>query len=290
MIAVALAAVLGLGGPVDETSRYPEGPLYAGGGLYVAEMAADSVYRYQGAAKRAFFTQAGCGPTAIAPYGGGFVVLCHLAKGLTVVDGEGRPLRRISGAVNGPAFQDPNDCSADDRGGVYFSDPGVFSTSAPPSGRIWRLDADGAVQVLASGLHYPNGVFFDAPRRRLLVSEHLSRRVLAYPVQNDGALGKAVVLADIDAIAGRSGSYREAGPDGLEIGPDGVLYVALYGEGRVLRLTPQGRLLGEIVTPFAYVTNVAFAPTGRRGVAVGAYVNDRPPFPGAVFGLQEGPP
>lgn len=290
MIAALLAAAVGLGAMLDDTSRYPEGPLYAQGRLYVAEMAADTVYRFENREKRPFFAQAGCGPTAIAPFGGGFVVLCHLGGALTVADAQGRPLRRITGGVNGPEFQDPNDCSADDRGGVYFSDPGVFSTSAPPTGRLWRLDAAGTAQIVASGLHYPNGVFFDAPRRRLLVSEHLARRVLAFPVRSDGSLGKAVVLADIDALAGRTGSYREAGPDGLEIGPDGVLYVALYGEGRVLRLTADGRLLGEISTPFAYVTNIAFAASGKRGVLVGAYVNDRAPFPGAVVGLQEGAP
>lgn len=290
MIGALLAAAVGLGALLDETSRYPEGPLYAGGALYVSEMAADTVYRFENDTKRAFFTQAGCGPTAIAPYGEGFLVLCHLGQAVVAVDGQGRPLRRLTGGAGGTAFQDPNDCSADDRGGVYFSDPGVFSTASPPSGRIWRLDAAGTAHIVAAGLHYPNGVFFDAPRRRLLVSEHLARRVLAFPVESNGALGKAVVLADIDALAGKRGTYREAGPDGLEIGPDGVLYVALYGEGRVLRLTPEGRLLGEIATPFAYVTNVAFAPSGKGGVTVGSYVNDRAPFPGAVVGLQESAP
>jgi gluconolactonase len=203
-----------------------------------------------------------------------------------LVDGQGRPQRRLQTDSAGAAFDDPNDAAADDRGGVYFSDPGVFDADAPATGEVFRLDAQGGVRRVAAGLRYPNGVFFDAARQRLLVSEHLARRVLAYPVLADGTLGEGQVLAVMPPPA-KQAAYREAGPDGLEIGPDGALYVALYGEGRVLRLSPEGRLMGEIATPFAFVTNVAFDAASGRGVVVGAYVNDRAPFPGAVAALPE---
>lgn len=283
--ALLAAAALVTGATLDAAASYPEGPLYSGGELLVAELGSDSVFAHRDGRKRLFFRQALCGPTALAPFGEGFVVLCHLSRELVIVDASGVPLRRIGMGEGGARFDDPNDCGADDLGGVYFSDPGRFAATAAASGEIWRLGPDGAVRRLASGLHYPNGVYFDQRSRRLLVSEHLARRILAFPVLKDGTLGEATVFADINRLTPQRGNYREAGPDGLEITPQGEVVVALYGEGRLLRLDQRGRLLGEVEVPFPYVTNVAFGRDGS-GVAVGAFVNDQPPFLGAVLELR----
>jgi len=285
VIGALLWAALVLGDPIDQAASYPEGPLYTDQGLLVAEMGADTVYLHRDGAKRPFFRQAQCGPTAIAPYGAGYLVLCHLSREVVTIDRSGAPLRRLRAAADGSAFQDPNDCSADDRGGVYFSDPGLFSSLAPATGAIYRLDERGAVQRVAAGLRYPNGVHVDRAGRRLLVSEHLARRVLSFPIRPDGSLGEPALFADLDAVTAKRGAYREAGPDGLEITPSGEVVVAIYGEGRLLRFNRSGELLGELATPFAYVTNVAFQRNGE-GVAVGAVDNVAPPFLGAVVSIS----
>jgi sugar lactone lactonase YvrE len=270
---------------VDGRAAYPEGPLWRGGVLYVAEMGRDQISAYEGAEKRVFWRRSGCGPTALAAYGEGFVVLCHVARRLVIVDGEGRDVRDIDRDAAGERFLDPNDCFADGAGGVYFSDPGDFSKDAPAEGSIAHLSRDGAVHRIVRGLWYPNGVFFDARERALYVSEHLAGRILRYPVAGDGALGPASVFARIDfrgaAFRRRRDVYRERGPDGLERGPDGLLYAAIYGEGRVLAFDRSGAVSGWIETPMRYVTNIAFAPNGDA-VIVGPSENVVPPFPGEV--------
>jgi sugar lactone lactonase YvrE len=286
-LVAALAAACASAAPAHDVrtlaASYPEGPLWRGERLYYAEMGADRVTFHERGETRAFFAQRGCGPTAIAPYGEGFVVLCHLGARLVAVNGEGRETRRWERDASGAPLMDPNDASADGAGGVYFSDPGLFTHEAPAQGYVMRLSAEGAVTRVAGPLHYPNGVHVAGAA--LYVSEHLGGRVLRFPILVDGRLGEMRVLADLRALptltSRYAAPYPRTGPDGLEIGPDGLLYVTIYGEGRVLRLTPQGAFAGAIETPTRFVTNIAFSASGAAAIT-GAFDNARAPFPGEV--------
>jgi gluconolactonase len=266
-------------------ASYPEGPLYrADGAAFVAEMGADQVSLVRDGRKRTFFARRDCGPTAIAPYRDGWAVLCHRAGLVAVVNGDGDEIGVVDDDVDGRRFNDPNDVSADGEGGVYFSDPGAFSRDVPAMGAVVHLSADGVARRVASGLWYPNGVYVDRAHHALFVSETFRRRVLRYPIGPDGSLGQASVFADIDAAAPRARfaePYREAGPDGLEIGPDGLLYVAIYGEGRVLAFDAAGRFVRAVPAEVRYVTNIAFDRAGGA-LIVGAHENTRPPYPGRI--------
>src|SRR5260221_8803086 len=88
----------------------------------------------------------------------------------------------------GRPFVHPNDSSADDKGGVFLTASGEFSLAAPSTGAVLYLDREGGLHRRAEGIHYANGIAVDGARRRLLVSEHLGRRVLAFPLQADGSL------------------------------------------------------------------------------------------------------
>lgn len=306
MIAIALSA--GAGGcafgdsprqasapaTIDRQAAYPEGPLFDGDDLLVAEMGADQVSRYtpQGVKTTAFF-EPGCGPTAIAPYRDGFLVLCHLAGKVVAIDRSGAVHFGARRTVNGP-LRDPNDGASDRRGGVYFSDPGRFSKDAPVEGAVVYLSPSGELKRVVEGLWYPNGVYVDAQGRWAYVSEHMAGMVWRYRIGEGGALDNRELVLDVRPYLGGA-RYREAGPDGLEIGPDGRLVVALYGEGKLLSIpldrAGQARIDGvrEIRTPMAYVTNIAFSATGRA-VTVGPVDNINPPFTGYVMALPESVP
>jgi gluconolactonase len=265
-------------------ASYPEGPLYRGSTLYYAEMGADLVTVVDDGERRAFFRQAGCGPTAIAPYGNGYLVLCHLGRRVVSVTADGEELRTWTADADGAELLDPNDASADGTGGVYFSDPGLFSRASDPEGRVMHLTAGGRLEVVADSLWYPNGVFVDVDRERVLVSEHMRGRVLSFAIRPDGSLGHPTTvarLADAERSTRYDTPYAETGFDGLEIGPHGELYVAVYGEGRVVRFGLDGAYRGAIELPTRYTTNVAFAPDGTF-VTTGSFDNLEPPFRGEV--------
>jgi sugar lactone lactonase YvrE len=200
------------------------------------------------------------------------------------VDARGAELRRI-GPLAGVSIRNPNDGASDLRGGVYFSDPGDFYRPRQPAGRVVWLDPQGRLHEVARGLNYPNGVYVteEGGQRFAYVSEHFSRRILRYPIREDGALGAMSVWAQIPQQGSEARfAYDQAGPDGLERAPDGTWYVAVYGEGRVLRLDGQGRVTGQAETPFQFVTNVTVLPGGEIAI-VGPYVHDRPPYRGGAI-------
>ena len=265
-VVILLALALALGEPARAepnvlAASYPEGPLWRGERLYFAEMGADRITVRDADGARPFFVQEGCGPTAIAPYGEGFLVLCHRGMRVAFVDKKGRELRRWDRDDAGKPLTNPNDAAADGRGGVYFSDPGPFSEASrtAPRGRIMYLSAGGALTSVAGPLAYPNGV--TVKDGSLYVSEHLRGRILRYPIEADGRLGATSVFADLSwrRPAERYASpYALSGPDGLEFGPDSALYVALYGEGRLIKLSATGEIIGVFDVPTRFLTNIAF--------------------------------
>lgn len=271
----------------DETAlaevHYPEGPEWRDGTLLFAEMGRNQVTKLDGTSLSSFWRERGCGPTAIVPYrDSDFLILCHLGGYLAHVDASGATLGRFKRDRSGKRLTDPNDASPDDKGGVYFSDAGVFRKGAPATGAILYLDRDGRIERMASDLSYANGVYFDAKGQRLFLSEHLARRVLVFDVAPDGRLKGRRVFFDLarEGPALRT-SYAESGPDGLALDDVGTLWVCEYGQGRLLAIDAAGRLLGYVLFATPYLTNIAISRDGLAAVT-GAHTNTRPPFRGEV--------
>ena len=263
---------------------YPEGAFYAGTTLYYAEMGADRVSRVINGRRTTFFREGGCGPTAIAPYGAGFAILCHMGEYVVEVNREGRRVRSWDRADDGRTLQDPNDVTADGHGGIYFSDPGLFSRRTMPHGSLMHLDAEGHITRVVDNLWYPNGVYADLARGRLYMTEHMAGKVWLFDLDAEGRASNRRLFVDAMALLPPSryrDAYAETGPDGLEIGPDGDLFQAIYGAGRILRISPEGRLVGVIETPARYVTNIAFDPHGNAATT-GSFDNENPPYEGEV--------
>jgi sugar lactone lactonase YvrE len=284
---LAFAATAVQAEPVTVASgAYPEGLLWHGGRMVFAEMGADRVSIIDNGTTRAFWSDPGCGPTAISPFGpSGFLVNCHLGRQVVEVSADGVTGRRFRMAAGGQPITSPNASTSDGQGGVYFSDSGIFSVRAPATGRVYHLTAMGVMTEVVSGLRYTNGVAFDAATRTLYVSEHLARRILALTLDARQRVTQRRVFAD---FAGndttRSHGFPEAGPDGLVLRP-GLLIAAEYGEGRVHvfeRVSDRaGRLLNTLKVAMPFVDTVAFDAAGNL-YAGGAFQNTRPPFEGAV--------
>ena len=155
---------------------------------------------------------------------------------------------------NLPAGWRMNDGACVPRG--RFWSGSMSPTPAEPDdwGALYSLEASGAVLARGGRFRVQNGLAWSPDGRRMYVSDsHIScAAVLRYDfVPETGAMTEPVLFADRAALGGR--------PDGAATDVDGCYWIAASDSGRVLRLTPAGRIDAEIRVPVPNPTNVCFA-------------------------------
>lgn len=97
-----------------------------------------------------------------------------------------------------------------------------------------RIDPDGTVGRSSQAFTFPNGMERDV-HGRLVIAETFADRVTT--IAPDGR-----TVATVELETG-------AGPDGLSIGPDGTIFVALAFAGSVVALRPGGAPTGDASAP-----------------------------------------
>jgi sugar lactone lactonase YvrE len=285
-VAAGLVCLLLSGGfaAADEDrweASYPEGPIWVGERLLYAEMPLHRVVEWKAGQRRVFWSEPGCGATAISQYRGSqFIVLCHLAGKLVHLDHDGRRIGEFPASSAREPLRNPNDCHSDGRGGVFFTDAGIFAKGAPASGKVFHLAADGRLTKLVEGVYYANGIAVDFANKRLLLSEHLAGKVWQFALRDDLTLGARTLFLDVGRYFAQAEiDFAETGPDGIEVDGAGNIFVPVYGAGMMLAVMADGSV-ARIPVPMKFVTNIAVSAT--RAVIVGASINDRPPFTGLV--------
>ncbi|AOA73596.1 2-dehydro-3-deoxy-6-phosphogalactonate aldolase [Stenotrophomonas rhizophila] len=148
-----------------------------------------------------------------------------------------------------------NDMVVDSLGGLW----GGSMHRGLLSGRGALFHA-GSVELpahrVAEGLGVANGMAFSADESTLFVIDTLARTLLAYAADiHAGTLGEPRVVTDFLGVPGK--------PDGMTMGPDGHLWVAMWGGHAVVELAPNGAVLRSIPVPAAHVGSLAFGDDGR---------------------------
>jgi gluconolactonase len=256
---------------VKDGLRFPEGAYWSRCDrcLYFVEWAGDVIWRLRlGEFKVVYRTRAGDGPCGIGQDAtGNLWVTMYQSRRLVKLSPEGQELLVVESFQQEP-FRGPNQLVVDQVGGVYFTDSGNFEDDwrlGRPAASVYYLMPTGEVQRLASGLCFANGIGLSPDGRRLIVNEHRKNRVVSFSVLPDGSLSPAQVLAELDdhCLLDPSLSY-ELGPDSLTIDEGGRLWVAHYGGGKVLLLSLEGEIQGQISLPRGRKpTNVAFDEDAR---------------------------
>ncbi|KAL9111478.1 MAG: hypothetical protein Q9227_004156 [Pyrenula ochraceoflavens] len=147
-----------------------------------------------------------------------------------------------------------NDGAVDSKGrfwGGTCNDPKVMEFT--PEGVLFRLDPDGSLHSVIEKATIPNGLdwnvrndtFFwtDSPDKNIYMFDYdhetakISNRRIFYHVPDE-----------VDAV-----------PDGFAMDEEGCIWSSLHKAGKVIRISPDGNVIGEILLPTRCVTCPTFA-------------------------------
>ncbi|HEY9343580.1 MAG TPA: SMP-30/gluconolactonase/LRE family protein [Hanamia sp.] len=160
--------------------------------------------------------------------------------------------KKISVLAHEPRMTQPNDIAIDKKDRVYASDPNFKAGT----GRVWRIDTNGKITLLDSLEGAANGIEVSPDEKKLYVNA--SRKVWSYDLSSKGELSNKHLLID----------FPDFGMDGMRCDAKGNLYIARFGKGVVVKLSPEGKVLQEIKLTGKNPTNVAFGGADGRTVYV----------------------
>jgi sugar lactone lactonase YvrE len=209
---------------------------------------------------------------------GGYVAAA--ARTFFFVDDTGTviELASLTDARSGVRFNDGT-C---DEGGRFWVGTMAYDKS-PGAGALYRLELDGSISTVLTGLTIPNGIGWSPDGAVMYL--------------NDSGTG-CVYEFDFDLSAGELGNRRTLvafeqpgpAPDGLTIDDRGDIWVAVYGGWAVHHYSPEGKMLGAVELPVAQATSCAFGAADRGTLFVttgreqlGAQALAGQPYAGRLF-------
>jgi len=262
-----LAAVLATGAFADSPSTnivvdglgFPEGTILVGKALYFVDYQASTVNKLDDTGYAVVRKLPGCGANGLVAVNGNLWVACYDSGVVERISTDGTRLGTVNYSRSGEEFNRPNDLVANRRGDIYFTASG----DRAGGGKVFLLSKSSDVaQEVANGIDNANGIALSEDEKTLYVGESGMDRILNYQISGHGTLHSPQVFAQLDALAPPSSIGRHT-PDGIHIGPDGLVYVALFNGGGYWVLNKKGVLLKALDVPGEHHSNLAISGDGR---------------------------
>jgi len=146
-----------------------------------------------------------------------------------------------------------NDGTCDPQGRFWAGSMAYDET--PGAGSLYRVDLDGSVERVRDEVTISNGLGWSPDGTTMYVTDTGPGTIDAY---------------DFDSVSGAITNRREfftapegrGAPDGLAVDSAGCIWTALWGGAAMLRLDPQGRIIGEVDMPVDQPTSCCFGGPG----------------------------
>src|SRR5438874_3708366 len=243
----------------------PECPLYVDGNLYYVGWVSNTLSKWDGKTITMLNHTPGCGHNGLAlTKQQTFLLACTEEHGAILeLDLTGKQLRRWDADKNGKPFEGGiNDIVVTANGGAYATVFGPYA-DLPTSvvGRIVYLAPGGEKWVeVADDLNYANGIAISPDQKTLYVSETVGNCMLKFKINEDGSLSNRSNFALLNVLVKDKNKSWWLGPDSMKIDSKGDIYVAQWFGGKILKLSPEGKLLHVFeIAAGDGTTNVAFS-------------------------------
>jgi len=242
----------------------PEGPLYIDGNLYYVGWVSHTLSKWDGKTTTVLNHTPGCGHNGLALTKQKTLLLaCTEEHGAILeLDMTGKQLRRWDADKNGkPLDGGINDVVVTANGGAYATVFGPYA-DLPTSvvGKILYLAPGSQKWVeVAAELNYANGIGVSPDQKTLYVSETVGNCILKFKINADGSLSNRSNFALLNLLTKNKVESWWIGPDSMKVDSKGNIYVAQWFGGKILKISPEGKLLHlfEIAAGDG-TTNVAF--------------------------------
>jgi sugar lactone lactonase YvrE len=294
VLTIVLLAVFALDAKADGVqilnadAHFPEGPIWYHGKLYYVEYDRNSVTAWDGSKNSIFWSQKGCGPSAVIPTAQGeFLTTCYDNNSIGRISSEGRTLPPYTQDKAGNPLVGPNDFAPDAHGGIYFTASG--HPGAAIDGRVFYLAADGTIELKADNVESANGVAVSKDGRILYVIETDGHRLLRFNIGPGGSLSDRRLFVNMDDLTNNVGHIY---PDGVKIDSRGEIYIGQNPRdihaplaGIIFVVNAEGKLLRKLTLPSPGVPNLAFSADEKTVYVTALDQLDKSPYQGKVYSI-----
>jgi gluconolactonase len=209
----------------DFLHSFLEGPSFdRAGNLYVVDIPYGRILRVSPAGDWSVVSEYDGWPNGLKIHKDGTIFIADHRRGILRLDPATGAVTPVLEHVRREGFKGTNDLVFASNGDLYFTDQGQTGLQ-DPSGRVFRMRADGQVDCLLQNVPSPNGLVLSVDEKLLFVAVTRANQIWRLPLHPDGTTSKVAAFITL------SGGL--AGPDGLAIDESGGLAVAHCGLGTV---------------------------------------------------------
>ncbi|CAF9929859.1 hypothetical protein IMSHALPRED_008015 [Imshaugia aleurites] len=138
-----------------------------------------------------------------------------------------------------------NDGVVDHEGRYWAGTMNDPKVKAPPKneGTVFRLDADMTLHRMIENVSIPNGICFSLDEKIMYFIDSPTSNVFQFKYdRKTGDISDREVFYHVEG---------DAVPDGMTMDVNGCLWIAICGGGKVIKVSPDAKVVGEISFPNA---------------------------------------
>ncbi|TWI62100.1 sugar lactone lactonase YvrE [Pseudoduganella lurida] len=245
----------------DGVMQVGEGPLWHAEekALYWVDIDGLAVHRLQLASNRHDSWPMATEPSSLARHAGGGLVVATRA-GFVHLDTVTGVVSEIAPSPFDQSRARFNDGKPDAAGRFWVGT--IYEPRDQPAAEMYVLEKGAVRLAWSGGMTNSNGLAFSPDHRTMYHADTTTHRVTRYDfdlaagtVSNQREVRQFSMVKDAD-YGGR--------PDGAAVDSAGNYWVAMFEGGRIVKLSPEGEQLDEIVLPVRCPTMVAFGGDDLR--------------------------
>lgn len=246
------------GAPVDS---FIEGPSFdRDGNLYIVDIPYGRVFRISPQGEFALIAEYDGEPNGLKIAQDGRIVITDYRHGLMVLDPSTESVSTLLDRRWSERFKGVNDLIFARNGDIYFTDQGQTGLH-DPTGRVYRLRADGTLDVIVSNIPRPNGLVLNGTEHILYVAATRGNSIWRIPLMPDSTASKVGTFVQLSGSLG--------GPDGLAMDFEDNLAIAQAGLGSVWLFSRIGEPLYRVKSCEGLTTtNVANGGPDNRNLYI----------------------